>query len=762
MFVSDAPIKSSNDDSLNRIGFVSHLAEAILQYDTKETFCIGLYGKWGSGKTSILNMLNEELRKQATEKRKEITIMRFNPWVFSDQNQLISQFFNQLATKIEMNSKGKNLESLSSLLRVWGSSLDFLSQFPQFGILARLGSIIIGTVKHEIDKSINSHKGNLEKIKDEIVTELSNLNSKIIVFIDDIDRLNDQEIRIVFQLVKSIADFPNTIYILAFDRNIVAKALCRNGCDMDDGIDYLEKIIQVQYVLPEIRKEDVSNIFLKLLDRAVDSVEIRGFNKERWSYAYRIIHEYLFSLRDAKRLINLLKLKITSLINEIDFIDLTVLTMLEFVEPEVISRLRLYKEPLCGSFNNSINYSVDTSELKDICSLILGDLSNERRVRALSFLSCLFPKIQDVFSNDLPNSVRYFKNRDYKQAQQSGSIYISRFFDRYFDLYINEDISLNLCDSLILQAKKSSVLQSLDSFNERGLLSSFFEYIRAYLYVKVNKFSNVDESEVDNSISSERAKILLECIMQKWETFKTPATSGSFDIPLNCIVDFVLSDLLQVLHENERINFMCDMFRRIDISISTIFKSFQYFKHEQERTNDENYNSLQEALFSKANFMKVEEIFHDRLKKAINEETLCDEEEFPHIASYLKKTYPEICETYYSSLLNTEIGFVKFIASKGKDVRINDVPVVEYEFDDMENYGGINEIYNRLINFLKSTDCVHLTQKQRENLGVLMILHEQKDNNLNLEGNISRKKGHERIQQYYIKNSHVSCGNSTV
>ena len=59
----------------------------------------------------------------------------------------------------------------------------------------------------------------------QIIKKLKDEKIKIIVSIDDIDRLSDEEIVAVFQLVKSLADFPNTIYVLAFDYDVVVRAL---------------------------------------------------------------------------------------------------------------------------------------------------------------------------------------------------------------------------------------------------------------------------------------------------------------------------------------------------------------------------------------------------------------------------------------------------------------------------------------------------------------------------------------------------------
>ena len=61
MFSSDAPIIRPEDDLLGRNTFAKQLAQTLLRLNTKDTFTIGLSGKWGSGKTSLVNMTLNEL-----------------------------------------------------------------------------------------------------------------------------------------------------------------------------------------------------------------------------------------------------------------------------------------------------------------------------------------------------------------------------------------------------------------------------------------------------------------------------------------------------------------------------------------------------------------------------------------------------------------------------------------------------------------------------------------------------------------------------
>ena len=79
------------------------------------------------------------------------------------------------------------------------------------------------------EKAGEKSSKNLSAVKSELNILLRDIDTKIIIVIDDIDRLNNTEIRQIFQLVKSLADFPHTIYLLSFDKNVIINGLFSFG-----------------------------------------------------------------------------------------------------------------------------------------------------------------------------------------------------------------------------------------------------------------------------------------------------------------------------------------------------------------------------------------------------------------------------------------------------------------------------------------------------------------------------------------------------
>jgi len=107
MFAPDAPIETGKEDLLGRNAFAVAFAKAIASFSGEESFVIGIHGKWGSGKSSILNLVVEQIGKQNVDKSESarLHVLRFNPWNFADQNQLIFQFLRQFRAYLKGNKK---------------------------------------------------------------------------------------------------------------------------------------------------------------------------------------------------------------------------------------------------------------------------------------------------------------------------------------------------------------------------------------------------------------------------------------------------------------------------------------------------------------------------------------------------------------------------------------------------------------------------------------------------------------------------------
>ncbi len=222
MIKSDAPIKTKKDDLLGRTKFSESLGKALLDWRSEDGIVIGLYGKWGSGKSSAINLAveyikNDTKKKKYTKKDKPI-IIRFNPWNFTEQNQLITIFFSELAKAINHYDKGADAKKVGQKLVTYSKFFTAMSLIPGLDPYAKIVEKVFKQVGETTKDWGELQTKNLEQYKEELDKTIRTLGRKIIIIIDDIDRLNEKEIKQIFQLVKQNANFPNTIYLLSLDQ----------------------------------------------------------------------------------------------------------------------------------------------------------------------------------------------------------------------------------------------------------------------------------------------------------------------------------------------------------------------------------------------------------------------------------------------------------------------------------------------------------------------------------------------------------------
>lgn len=460
MFCLDKPINKANDDILHRNKFSKQLAQAILSYTVKDNFTIGLCGKWGSGKTSILNMVEEHIQNQTKdyEEAKKPIIIHFNPWNYSDRSQLTVQFFQTILTELKCSSNNKALKQAGEALQRYSSILEYAEMIPVAGKYFKpLKSLFSGFGKGLSDFS--DSQNNLEQQKNEVIKALGSQSQKLIVIIDDIDRLNNEQIRLIFQLVNSLAGFPNMIYLLSFDREVVTRALSdEQKCN---GEEYLEKIIQMPFDIPEVQISLVHEfLFNKLENLLFNEIPCDNFEKEYWDSVFQnCISPFIKGIRDVNRIMNVYRFKYALMHDETNCIDLLALTTLQICAPSIFEWIYHNEERVTGSQYDygmtSIDQNKTKSELLEEFKIVYA--ANPELM--LQTIQALFPKISWI-------SGGYFYNDDTQdKLRKKQKIACPSRFSFYFDLSL-DDITFT----------KKQILDSINNYNFDKLKVSFAKW----------------------------------------------------------------------------------------------------------------------------------------------------------------------------------------------------------------------------------------------------------------------------------------------
>ena len=369
MYYSDKPILSKKEDFLKRKYFAELVAKSLENLNSQDTFTIGLYGQWGTGKTSLVNMILEEIKEN-----EKVVIVRFEPWNFSSTNQLLEQFFVHLANQFHW-TKDKTLKEVGNALERYSDAFDFAKVIPHVGgAISFLGKRISKGIGKRIQNNLD--KNDIMCQKEKVVQLLKGQNKRILVVIDDIDRLNNEQIRQVFQLITSVAKFPNMIYLLVFDKEIVVKAL--EKIQEGSGEEYLEKIIQMPIQIPDICSTEFRGIIFERLYNIVKEQEGIKINLEHWErLADTCVIPLLKNMRDVNRLCNLVQFKFSGIGTEVDFTDMVVISVIEMYYPTVYEWIKYNKNFLTGKLSGKRVYMANNKGQKELYDMYLNELKGK-------------------------------------------------------------------------------------------------------------------------------------------------------------------------------------------------------------------------------------------------------------------------------------------------------------------------------------------------------------------------------------------------
>lgn len=438
---NDLPIQNSKEDLLNRAEFAENLATAVSNLPTQNnSFTIGLIGEWGSGKSSILNIFEEKIKNND-----KIIIMKFNPWRFSQMDNLYNSFFTDLIIILEKNNINNDI-------------ITNLKKYKDKIILSSLH--ILKDVAHvsaplEIYKMFNKTDKTLEEQKNDLNKILSVINKKVVIIIDDIDRLVNTEVQQLFQIIKSLADFPNIIYLLAFDKNYVFHALNTNHyLGNNNSEEFINKIIQMPINIPQTNKETIRILFKEKITTIFNYyskiTEERNIKK-----IIKYVFPFINTIRDLNRYINLLTFNFASLYDKINLYDLSLL-----------SALQLFENNTYNSIKNNKDLLVNTLIYEDVKKEI-SEIFNQCTTPSKNIILELFPHIT---YNEIVNPIKYKSNKETDRRLNN-----KEYFDAYFTFNLDSQKFLKSEVNKIINLSDDELLDKLKELNNLQKFSSFLD-----------------------------------------------------------------------------------------------------------------------------------------------------------------------------------------------------------------------------------------------------------------------------------------------
>lgn len=284
IYNADRPLTDRSQDELGLADVADTVAARILALRPASGLVVGIESPWGMGKTTFLNFLVEKL-----EVAPSTIVVKFSPWLVDDRDALLRELFTEISRSLEGAEKRQSYRwdlaeshqrrATARRIRQFTRLAERLRAVPQaphlswfkdlFNLpLAREAGAVTGFLISTA-AALKPNEETLRELRDDIAARLALLKRKIVVVVDDIDRLEVAEAREVFRLVRAVADFPNTTYLVAFDREPLGFDEGREG---DIARSYLDKIVQVPLSLPRPEPVDLRRI----LSRAIVGEAGRG------------------------------------------------------------------------------------------------------------------------------------------------------------------------------------------------------------------------------------------------------------------------------------------------------------------------------------------------------------------------------------------------------------------------------------------------------------------------------------------------------
>ena len=316
-------IDNNTTDHYIRQPYADLIVKKAIVTASKEAFAIGISGDWGSGKTLFLKHIENSIKEQQKTDDNILTI-KFQPWESSDSRQIIIDFFNTLCESIapSFSALKKPMIKYAELLTMVDAPNWLISASNYFDKKKQL--------------SIN-------QLKAQISQYLEKLECKIFILIDDIDRLDKQEIYETLKLIRNTADFSNIIYIVSYDKKYICEQLTEYGITSSQL--YIEKIFPLEIKLQSPEPHFQSRCLIESISQMIKDHIIPISIAKMLPYYEDIINDIIKTYRQAKRFarqfaLNLEAIKESHLYDEISIEDFFLLELLYYHNPDLYNTLK--------------------------------------------------------------------------------------------------------------------------------------------------------------------------------------------------------------------------------------------------------------------------------------------------------------------------------------------------------------------------------------------------------------------------------------
>lgn len=541
-----------------------------------------------------------------------------------------------MKNKIELQDNEELKKEVGKALNDYAGAFDALSLIP---IVGSGVAAILKTVAQA--QGTNLMQGaDLEKTKELLESALVEVNKKIVIIIDDIDRLTNSQIRDVFQLVKQVADFPNIIYILAMDREVVRRAL--QEVHNVDGNEYLQKIIQVPFEIPELRKSKLNSIFFSRLDEVVKEIS----DKIKWDDMYwkdvfqNCIEPYINTLRDVNRVINTFQFKYGAMYEETAFEDMIGITTIEVLDPELYKWIGNNKEAVCGGFFHGLSFDKSDKDYRKKYSeeFLSLEINPDRAIRCIA---AMFP----MFANDVnEKGFEYFSSSDIRSKMRAAH---KERFELYF-MYDLDDIRIprNIINACIYKLDTESIRNHLDKINKQGNIIYFLDEVRSLI----------------NNIPYKRLGLIASIFLEMQGNFHGQNSKSIFTISANDIAERCIDDMINRLKtEAERFKIIYTAVKNLNsLNFGTMARRINRIELAYGRLAGKSEKE-EGKIISLNHLREIEELYVSRIHDIVKKIPFVNIKGFKFVFYLWKSFEKEGAKNYINKMFEDDVNKIRFV-----------------------------------------------------------------------------------------------------
>lgn len=392
---NDQPILGgpNEPDLLNRFDFANHLANVLLLNHDDDCLTVSLEGEWGYGKTSVINLVKYVLSK----KENTPIIIEYNPWLAGKPESLIQDFLLQFSSQLNINDNSEVALKAAQELIAYSSLFSVAKLVPGAEPWASIIEKVLSKFGSSTKKIAELKKLDLLGKKKAVVAAIEKIKTPIVIIIDDIDRLTPSETFQVLRLVKAVADFSGTSFLLAFDSNYITSVLDKN--DIVNASEYINKIVQLRIPLPVISERGMNELANSELANLSDKNLTDRFetDQERLSWIY---HNYFKRLinnpRELKRCFNHLRFVLEQVEGQVCFSDIFSLSIIATKANSIYEHIKKIPEAYIGKRFSNDGIMIDNPEdivksFSDERNDLLKEYSGRDRKLLEGLLGDIFP-----------------------------------------------------------------------------------------------------------------------------------------------------------------------------------------------------------------------------------------------------------------------------------------------------------------------------------------------------------------------------------